>query len=251
MTGWTWAAASCRGTSHERGGERRQDAFRVIAPGDHGFITMIACDGAGSATHGGVGARITAWTLGSCARSWLSATGRLPDLDGAACWMLLARARIFATAVRLRLDPRSFATTAVMAVSDGRSTLTAHVGDGAVVASPETGGWMSLSWPAQGEYAGTTCFMTDEGGLALRVFRHDVAVDRLAVMTDGLERLALDFRACVPHAAFLDPMLAPLVASAMRGCDRRLSAALRGYLDGPEVNERTDDDKTLVLASLA
>ena len=251
MTKWSWAAASCRGTAHERCGEPRQDAFRIAAPaGDRDFLAVVACDGAGSASHGGAGAAIAAWTLASCARTWLSALARLPGEDAAACWMLLARERIAFAATRRALDPRDFATTAVVAISDGASTLTAHVGDGAVAARiASSGDWTALSWPEQGEYASTTRFLTDEASLSLRAARHEEPIDRLALMTDGLERLALDFRACVPHAAFLEPMAAPLATRGIGGHDRQLSRALASYLAGERVNERTDDDKTLVLAA--
>lgn len=251
MTRWTWAAASSRGTAHERCGEPRQDAFRIAGPSDDGdFLAVIVCDGAGSASYGGAGARIAAWTLASCARTWLRATGRLPEADAAACWMLLARERIAFAAEKRGLDPRDFATTAVVAVSDGASTLTAHVGDGAVVARiASSGDWVSLSWPEQGEFASMTRFVTDEAGLSLRVARHDDPIDRLAVMSDGLERLALDFRAGEPHAPFLEPMAAPLAACGTVGQDRHLSEVLSTYLASDRVNERTDDDKTLVLAA--
>lgn len=251
MTKWAWAAASCRGTSHERCGEPRQDAFRIAGPADgRDFLAVVTCDGAGSASHGGAGARIAAWTLASCARTWLSFMSRLPEADAATCWMLLARARIASVAAKRGLDSRDFATTAVVAISDGTSTITAHVGDGAVAARKAgSGDWIALSWPAQGEFASTTWFLTDEGDLALRVCRHDLPIDRLAVMTDGLERLALDFRACVPHAAFLDPMAAPLALRGTGGYDRDLSRALCAYLGSERVNDRTDDDKTLVLAA--
>jgi hypothetical protein len=253
MTNWSWAGASRRGTSHERCGAPRQDAFRIVGPdGDGDFLTVVACDGAGSASHGGAGAAIAALTLAYCARTWLSATACLPGAEAVTCWMLLARERIAHAATKRGLDPRDFATTAVIAISDGASTITAHVGDGAVVARfAPSRDWIALSWPEQGEYASMTRFLTEEGSISLRIARHDGLIDRLAVMTDGLERLALDFRACVPHAAFLEPMAAPLAARRIGGHDRDLSRALYAYLGGERVNERTDDDKTLVLAARA
>lgn len=252
MPTWTWAAASRRGTAHERDGERRQDAFRIVTPSNDGFLTIVACDGAGSAAHGGDGARITAWTLGSCARKWLSLAERLPDADAAACWMILAHQRITSAAARRGLHVSSFATTAVMAISDGATTLTVHVGDGAVVARTceEDRQWSALSWPEQGEFASTTRFVTEEKGPLPRIAHHEGPIDRLAVMTDGLERLALDFRLLSPHAAFLGPMSEPLTTG-VPGRDASLSCALALFLDSPLVNERTDDDKTLCMAALS
>lgn len=251
MGTWNWAAASRRGVAHERCDEARQDAFRIVSPPDNeGHLSIVVCDGAGSASHGGAGAAVAAWTLASCARSWLAATRRLPEPDGAACWVLLARERIQQAAARRNLAARDFATTVVAVVSDGSSSLTIHIGDGAVAARNSTGAWITLSWPEQGEYASTTRFLTDESAMSLRIERHDFAIDRLAVMSDGLERLALDFRTGQPHAAFLEPMAQPLASRGGRGHDVLLSRSLASYLDGDRVNQRTDDDKTLVLAVL-
>jgi hypothetical protein len=44
-------------------------------------------------------------------------------------------------------------------------------------------------------------------------------------------------------------MLAPLDGAADPGRSLSLSSALAGFLGGPRVCEKTDDDKTLILAS--
>lgn len=250
MGGWTWAAASRRGTAHERNDEPRQDAFRISGPPGSPFVALVACDGAGSCPFGGAGAAIAAWTIASCARIWLASAERLPDPAVAEFWMLLARRNIRNVADRRGLDPRDFATTAVAVVADGSSSCVAHVGDGAAVGREAASGeWTALSWPEHGEYASTTRFLTEDA-LSLRVSRIDLPLDRLVVMTDGMERLALDFRNGRPHRGFLDPLVAPL-AEGCGGHDRRLSEALGRYLSGAAVNERTDDDKTLIVAAYA
>ena len=252
MATWTWAAASRRGSGHADRGERRQDAWRAVAPaGAHTFLTLTACDGAGSASHGGEGASLAAWTIAECVRNWLSDNRCLPDAERVASWVLLARLRIARAAFTRGLVPADFATTLVVAISDGASTLTAHIGDGAIVGrDAASGDWLPLSWPEHGEYAATTYFVTDDPDLHLRVTIHDVAIDRLAVMTDGLERLALDFTSGVPHAPFFDGMFGPLAASGTVGRNRHLSQQIGAFLDSEHVLARTDDDKTLLLAAL-
>ena len=64
-------------------------------------------------------------------------------------------------------------------------------------------------------------------------------------MTDGLQRLALDFSAKQPHAEFFHPLFQAIKISAKSD---DLSTALKAFLNSPIINERTDDDKTLVLA---
>ena len=251
MGRWSWAAASRRGSAHAEGDERRQDAFRVTAPrGDRELVSFAACDGAGSAACGRQGAALTAWTVTECARTWLLEAARTPDLEMVAEWVQLARSRISGAAAARGLAPDDFATTLVMAISDGGSALTAHVGDGAVVGrNAESGTWLPLSWPEHGEYASTTSFITDDPGPRLRVGLHDGPIDRLAVMTDGLERVALDFASGTPHGPFFDAMLRPLATAAATGRNGPLSAALGTYLDSEQVLARTDDDKTLILAA--
>jgi hypothetical protein len=237
--GWTVAAATRRGESHARRGERGQDALCLRLRG--GLMVAVLADGAGSAPRGGPGAALACRMLAQAA---LAARHPL-DETGPAPWLSAARSAIAAAAETRGLAPRDFAATLILAVSDGAATLVAHVGDGGAVAlGPE--GWHALSWPETGEYAGTTHFLTDDPP-ALRVTRHDGPVRALALFTDGLERLVLDFAAQQPHAPFFDRMTAPLSRSGP-GRDRALSRALGDWLESPAVAARTDDDRTLLLA---
>lgn len=250
MPSWTWAAASRRGTSHERLGEKRQDAFRTLLVEASDTVVLVACDGAGSAARGGAGSAIAARVLSRCARDAL-AEGRWPSDEDVWDWIDLARDRIAAAARRRELVPRDFATTVVMLISNGSETLVVHVGDGAaVVRDAATGVWRAVSWPAQGEYASTTFFLTDDGGPRVRMAREAVAVDRLAAFTDGIERLALDFATERAHGPFFSGMSDPVAAAEVSGWNLPLSRKLGDYLSSAAVNARTDDDKTLILACL-
>ena len=253
MATWSWAAASRRGSAHAERGERRQDAFRTAAPaGEHGILTVVACDGAGSASHGGEGASLAAWALTEAARNWLSAEARMPEPDTVVGWVQEASLTIAKTAARAGLNQSDFATTVVMALSDGGSTLSAHIGDGAIVGRDcATGAWFAPSWPEHGEYAATTYFLSESEWPRTRIALHDRPIDRLVVMTDGLERLALDFRLLEPHVPFFEAVSRPLAGSAATGLDRSLSLALGRYLDSGKILERTDDDKTLIVAAWA
>ena len=226
--------------------------MRVLLAADGRTLIAVACDGAGSATMGGEGAAIAARMLSNCAKAALGREGVLPDDDAIWVWIDLARDRIAAVAEQRDLTPRDFATTVVMAISDGCSTLALHIGDGAAIGRDAiTGEWQALCWPEHGEYASTTYFLTDEGSPRARILRHGSSLDRLAVFTDGIERLALDFKTNLPHAPFFAGVSEPVAKSPARGCDVALSAKLGAYLASDAVNARTDDDKTLILASRA
>ena len=249
--------ASRRGTAHVRRGEPRQDA-RKVRHGSDGALIVVVSDGAGSARHGGTGAALAARAVARAAEGALH--GRAfeslceEDLQD---WVDAARDTIGRGAER-RTDAgapttlRDFATTLLLAVSDGHRTWTAHVGDGAIVGrGAESGDWAVLSWPATGDYAGTTYFLTDEPAPALRVAHHETPISGLALLSDGLERLVLDFAAQTAHGPFFERMARPLDVRAsqnQKGPSRDLSTALGAYLDSENVCRRSDDDKTLVVA---
>ena len=103
-------------------------------------------------------------------------------------------------------------------------------------------------WPQSGEYANCTWFVTDDE-LASRVeFASVEGVHEIALLTDGLQGLALRFLGREAHGPFFEPMFARLRRE-RSGRGTRLDGELRAFLDSPAVNRRTDDDKTLVLAT--
>ena len=123
-----------------------------------------------------------------------------------------------------------------------------HVGDGSAVYRLDgVADWIVASWPEQGEYAATTYFVTDDPEPRLRFCSAQGPIAELALFSDGIERLALDFSTETAFAPFFDRMFFPLSGKSV-GRDRQLSRHLKEYLDSPSVCDKTDDDKTLVLA---
>jgi hypothetical protein len=218
---------------------------------DGAILVTIVSDGAGSASHGGEGASVICRTMAVALREHFADTHDLPDADCLWSWIDEARDRIGAAAFARALAPRDFAATLVLVVTSGAKSLIAHVGDGSAVARHVSDGlWTALSWPAQGEYASTTFFVTDDPAPNLRIIESDLPIDAYAIFTDGIERIALDYAAIQAHQPFFRGMIAPLEKNEAVGPDRELSRKLGAYLAAPAVCERTDDDKTLVLAVL-
>jgi hypothetical protein len=145
---------------------------------------------------------------------------------------------------------RDFACTLVAVIADAKQAVTVHIGDGAIVGRSDNGSLQTLSTPDHGEYASTTYFLTDErvDGSSLRIRRHLGGYTSLALMSDGLERLALSMHDCAAFEPFFNGIFAPVRDSKSKGFDAALSAKLRQYLDSDPVNARTDDDKSLVIA---
>jgi hypothetical protein len=187
--------------------------------------------------------------MAASASRYFETNSGLPDQQLLESWVDMTRDRIAAAASRRQLSPRDFAATLILVISDGVDSITLHVGDGcAVLKDVDRDSWIAPTWPDHGEYASTTSFVTDEPAAQIRVASHSGSISGIAAFSDGLERLVLDLQAKQPHAQFFERMIAPVVSSDARGRDRQLSAKLRAYLDSEPVNNRTDDDKTLVLA---
>lgn len=246
--GWRWAAASQIGTSHIRLGNRKQDAYACFEPVP-GILCAVVCDGAGSAQFGGEGASVICRSLVQGLRSHFRLTEELPSDEF--IWSLIDQARDILELAAKKRDVlrREFASTLLLAIASNHEALTVHVGDGAIVARDTKGYWRALSWPENGEYASTTYFITDDPSPRARIVHRGDAFDALSVFSDGIEDLALDQKAQAAYEPFFRSMLKPLDASTEVGRSVGLSIALADFLVSERVCERTDDDKTLILAS--
>lgn len=248
-TSWTWVAAAARGTTHARMDSRLQDAYKCCFIANSESLFAIVSDGAGSAIRGGEGASLTCRTLSSLVRTHYLHNRFAPSDETIRSWIDIVRARINEAAQSRELKPRDFAATIVCALSHGNGSTFIHIGDGcAVYKAKNSDDWVCASWPHNGEYASTTSFITDHPEPIVRITRVNVQVDALCLLTDGLERLALEIAAQRPHRPFFDGLLRPLSASKTVGRDSTLSQQLAKYLDSSPINSRTDDDKALILA---
>ena len=157
-----------------------------------------------------------------------------------------ARTRVLEDAAANRTTPRQLACTFLAAIVGVGWVAFAQVGDGVIVFDGP-GGYELAFWPDNGEYANTTRFLTEDDYRAnLRVEIVERQVTELAVLTDGLQMLALDFGQDRVH----DRFFAPLFKAVKDGPDgETLKASLLEFMDSKRVNDRTDDDKTFLLAT--
>jgi hypothetical protein len=144
------------------------------------------------------------------------------------------------------LDVREFACTLLTAIVAPRHAAFAQVGDGAIVVWRENA-YQTVFWPQTGEYANTTYFLTNpdyEDRLEFRILEEEV--EELALFTDGLQMLALHYQSRTVHGPFFAPMFQALHRAANA---EELDGPLVRFLTSRAVNDRTDDDKTLILAT--
>lgn len=214
-------------------------------------VLLLACsDGAGSASRSEVGSRLACETVLAAAAAWIGQGNTPADVQDAHMedWFLEAIHRIADEAAHLQTRPRELACTLLFGmVGDSRSAF-AQLGDGAIVIA--TGeDYTPVFWPQSGEYANQTYFVTDQETLTRVQYDRFVGpIDEVALFTDGIQSLALHFATQSAHSPFFRPFFARL-RQEPPGERNDLSRSLARFLDSPRVNERSDDDKTLLLAT--
>ena len=166
---WRWAAASSIGTSHKRSGDRPQDAYAVSAFRDDHVFAVVS-DGAGSAGFGAHGAWLACRKLKVRFRQWAAANEILPDDETLAGWIDDLRDCISAIAERRETSPRQFAATLAVLLISPSEVVALQIGDSAIVGRRNSE-WTVICWPANGEYASTTYFVTDEPKPSLNIVR--------------------------------------------------------------------------------
>lgn len=253
MSGWRFTGASVRGTSHHRSGTPCQDAHeaRIVGEGPDGPVLVLACaDGAGSAELGQEGARMACARVVELAAELVAEGHGVRQLDDGMLpfWFDQAAETIALQAEAAQRRPRDYACTLLAAVVDGYGAAFAQVGDGAIVTG-DGEGWTPVFWPQQGEYANTTFFITDppERRAVCSEVRTPPPAEA-ALFTDGIQSIALHFAERRAHAPFFGIFFPALRAQPPGEADA-LRAELDAFLSSEPVNRRTDDDKTLVLAT--
>jgi hypothetical protein len=204
---------------------------------------IAVADGAGSASHSAIGASLVCEELLGRSEALIHAgAATRPDVLSL---FADARAAVVAEADRLGVPPRELACTAMLCILNETVAAFAQIGDGAIVVRDEDG-FRTVFWPEPGEYANATDFLTDERFADLIRFETiQSPVCEVAAFTDGLQRLSLDYSTQTPFSGFFRPAF-----EVLRGAvdPESLLGPFRDFLESPRVNERTDDDKTLILA---
>jgi hypothetical protein len=240
--------ASVQGASHVASGLPCQDCSRVTHLAG-GWILLVAADGAGSASHAEVGARTACLTITERAVHDATAGAAWSTLseDRLADWVGAAADAVHAKAQAMGVATRELASTLLVALAGPLATHVAQIGDGAIVARAHdvTG---VVTWPQQGEYANTTHFLTcDDYATHLQVNVQLPPVQAIAVFTDGLQHLLLDFATHSAHVPFFDGVFRHL-EFAPADHDAQIQRELSAYLTSPALRSKADDDLTLVVA---
>lgn len=248
---WRIVPASVSGTSHQKRGLPCQDAYHWNRL-PKGILVAAVADGAGSASLAEVGAEVAAQTaverLGTQAAILQLQKDDAGWLELLSSTLKTTQTAIAAEAVAREVEVRELATTLILVVATPALVAVAQVGDGAAVVEDNQGNLIALTSPDNGEYANQTTFLISREAAdtaQMNVWRGELS--HLAIFSDGLQRLALKLPEGTPHK----PFFSPLFQFAMAATDEESAKEqLMDFLRHGRIAERTDDDLTILLATL-
>ena len=250
---WRITGASRRGTSHIERGQPCQDAHQAesfVSPDGTMVLVIVVSDGAGSAAHSDVGSSLVCQTIySSVARSVREGlTPFSTTSEQVRTWVSDALEAVRFQAENMGVRPRDLAATCLGLVAWPDRAIGWQLGDGAVVFDDGGDGIEVLVWPQRGEYANETSFLVDESDLAaLVVVPVDRPVHRIAALSDGIQMVALEYATKTASPGFFGPMFAAM-EGVQSGRHDEVDRSFAEMLDRRIFLDRTDDDRTLVLA---
>lgn len=249
---WKAIGQSVLGVSHSASAKTCEDAIDYeIVPDRDGNEVLICCvsDGAGSASQATLASNLVVRNGNKHLKSLVRQAASIKEAD------IFEMAEsiygsLSATADTAELPLEEYSCTLLGCVITSDRSVFFQIGDGAIVRYDASDSYTPVWWPENGEYQNTTSFLTDDKSMGnLRVLVTANVVDEVAIFTDGLQQLALKNDSCSAHQPFFNELFRYLRIADSDSKVATLNAKLRDYLDSKLINQRTDDDKTLFLAT--
>jgi hypothetical protein len=249
---WKAIGQSVIGSSHIANGKGCEDAsvFRQfeLEDGEVAFIGFIS-DGAGSAKHASEAAQTAVDTAVEFVYELLT-----EKVDWAEKHLLSLAETVYEKLQWLSQQTgdelNEYSCTLLGSIILPHRTCFIQIGDGAIVRNGGDGHFTTIWWPHNGEYQNTTTFLIDDPSFRyLKMKIIDERVDEVALFTDGLQMLALVNETESVHQPFFGNLFKWLRQVEEPAHLEILDLKLSDYLSGEVINNRTDDDKTLVLVT--
>lgn len=260
---WKAIACSAKGTSHEKVGSPCQDYAGFIKVNDSGdavsngdILIGAVCDGAGSYKYSDIGSELAVKTALKYLQSWLKwlkkegkdlSPAISEDYAHQVFEKILAKVKeeFDAKAQEMGCYPKDLSCTLLVVVATPQWLAAMQIGDGFIVIRQPDSEYQLLFQPIKGEYANETTFVTASNALEkMRVRVVTGEQQFIFASTDGLERIALEIRQeSKPHPPVLDNFREAIKT---RSEDEE-KISTEKWLQSEAVNERTDDDKTILL----
>lgn len=248
---WSYLNVSVKGTSHDTKNIPCQDNnYCSIVEDINGAQILIAIvsDGAGSASKADIGSSETCTKFSAflinCLEKGMNLNAFTEDfLKG---WIVEFQNELTIKATSEELHIRDYASTFLAAIVSAESACFVQIGDGAIVIKGEDGDYSYMFVPQNGEYANETFFITDEKAVERIQFEYiEKPINQIAMFSDGIQNLVLDVQNFTVNQHFFSEWFKWLSEIKDQNIGKQI---LEDYLNSPKINERTNDDKTLVLA---
>ncbi len=248
---WRATVHSAMGTRHAQRDIPCQDHGDYIICGSS--IVGAVADGAGSAQHSDIGAKLTIKTVLSSLERWLdrqsSITQQVIETQVQSVFEDALDAAVLALDQEAQAGGyalRELGCTLLAFIATPDWVAAMQIGDGfIVVKASEPESYQLLFQPEKGEYINETVFVTSEQALeAMQVTVQSGERPLVCAATDGLEKVAIRFQDWQPHPPFFAPFMSCLQTMA-DPAERQ--DYLETFLNSDRLNAKTDDDKTLLM----
>ncbi|MBX2907157.1 MAG: protein phosphatase 2C domain-containing protein [Taibaiella sp.] len=248
---WKAIGKSETGTSHLAVDKGCEDALHFASiTDDRGNEILVCCasDGAGSAKQA------------AFASAYIVKRG-VELLSNLCLAESLSEAALYGVAETIYCELKNAANQSGEPIEEYAATMLAcvltpdrsvfmQIGDGAIVRKNDGGTYQVVWWPHSGEYHNTTAFLVDDENMAnLHVMVTEESTHEVSILTDGLQMLALSTETRNAHAPFFEALFVPLRQANDEHKLSILGSKLGVWLNSESINSRTDDDKTLFLAT--
>lgn len=253
MIEWNFVNVSVIGSSHSKMGLPCQDTCKCFIINNQAPIFIaVAADGAGSAQYADLGSKFACNIFIEKLIVFFQSGNSIENLKREYIENLIQEIKVNISeyASSYNSNPREFACTIITAIIGLNSAVFFQIGDGAIVvsSSEDNGSFNWVFWPQNGEYINTTFFLTDENTINnLNFDSVNKKIEKIAIFTDGLQTMALNYQSKVVHQPFFQKCFEIIKNHETQSIDER-NEQFSNILSSNIFNERTDDDKTLILA---
>lgn len=251
---WRAIARSSIGTSHKKHQLPCQDYGKYIISKQNLILGAVA-DGAGSAKHSDVGAKLAVETalqnlywFHRLSGHWQSDSK--PLCEAIARELFTHTLEKVVEALREQAENSGYliddlACTLLIFVANPYWIAATQIGDGFIVVRFQEEDHQLLFPPYKGEFINETTFVTSANALKeMQVCVRPGQQKFICASTDGLERVAIRMSDWTPFTPFFQPLEECLWEDTRRDGKEEY---IRNFLDSDRLNARTDDDKTLLL----
>ncbi|MFN4314044.1 MAG: PP2C family serine/threonine-protein phosphatase [Chitinophagaceae bacterium] len=249
---WKLIGQAVVGSSHLSSDRPCEDALhaeKLLHPNGTEILICCASDGAGSARFAATASQLVVTETVNRFAALLQVDAIIEEADiyqvAEEIYELLRQ-----QSVENQVAIQEYSCTWLGAVLFPDRAVFFQIGDGAIVRHNGVDGYVTLWPPENGEYQNSTWFLVDHLHMAqLRCIVLHERIDEIALLTDGLQMLALNIETNIVHQPFFESMFKWLRLADNDEKIATLNNKLQNYLGSELINQKTDDDKTLLLAT--